>query len=397
MKKTFFLLAILSFNMMLVQAQDNLVKTASATQINKEDKAYRFTNIIDLSTTPVENQGSSGTCWSYSTNSFLESEMIKNGKKPIHLSKIFHARKQYEDKAYIYVRTNGAIQWGDGGEAHDVLEMLTKYGAMPYEAYTGLLNGATRNSFGDMQAAIEPYLKSVINSKSGKVNPVWRQVLSNMLDAYLGKVPETFTFEGKQYTPKSFAKDFVGINPNDYIEFISQTNTPYYEKAPMLASDNWSFQWLYNLPVDDFITLVDNSLKAGHTVAWGADVSEPYFSWPNGVAIVPENALSGEKLKREEIFKEVRKELKITPEIRQQGLDNLTTTDDHGMHIVGLAKDQNGTEYYMVKNSWGVDNDYKGFLYVSKEYVKYKTTTIMVNKKVVPSEIKNKLKVEKDF
>ncbi|HLU17074.1 MAG TPA: C1 family peptidase [Edaphocola sp.] len=380
-----------------VSAQDNLVKATSTTNVAADKKAFKFTEVINIERTGVENQGSSGTCWSYSTGSFLESEMIKAGRQPVQLSKIFHARKQYEDKADVYVRMEGNIGWGDGGEAHDVINSLRKYGTMPAEVYTGLTNGATRNNFAEMQSVLEGILKGVVAKKNGTINPVWKNLVKATLDAYLGEVPEEFTYNGKKYTPKSFAKEVVGLNPDDYIEFISQTNTPYWEKAMMMVPDNWSFQWVHNIPMEDITNIIDNALKNGYTVAWATDVSEPYFSWPNGVAYVPENALSldARRMKKEEreaLFTEVRPELKITPEIRQIGLDNQSTTDDHGMHIVGLSKDQNGKEYYIVKNSWGEDNDYKGYIHVSKAYVQFKTTSILLNKKGVPSSIMKKLK-----
>ncbi|MCY1532728.1 Peptidase C1-like family protein [compost metagenome] len=322
--------------------------------------------------------------------------MIKAGRKPVQLSKIFHARKQYEDKAETYVRMSGNIGWGDGGEAHDVIHLYGKYGAMPKEAYSGLQNGATRNNFGEMQAVIEGILKGVVANKNGTISPVWKNVVNSALDGYLGTVPQTFTYEGKSYNPKTFASEVVGLNANDYIEFISQTNTPYWEKAMMMVPDNWSFQWINNIPMTDMTAVIDNALKSGYTVAWGADVSEPYFSWPNGVAFVPDSAqfMDAKRMKKEDkeaLFATVKKEMNITPELRQQGLDNQATTDDHGMHIVGMSKDQNGKEYYIVKNSWGEDNDYKGFLHVSKAYVQYKTTSILLNKKGVPASIMQKV------
>lgn len=377
-------------------AQDNLVKATSNTKVDTAKKAYRFTEVINIDRTGVENQGSSGTCWSYATGSFLESEMIKAGRKPIHLSKIFHARKQYEEKADVYVRMGGNIGWGDGGEPHDVINSYRKYGTVPQDVYSGLTAGATRNNFGEMQAVLEGMLKGVAANKNGSINPVWRSLVNTTLDAYLGKVPESFSYNGKNYTPKSFAKEVVGLNPDDYIEFMSQTNTPYWEKAMMMVPDNWSFEWVNNIPMQELTNVIDHALKQGYTVTWATDVSEPYFSWPNGVAYVPENAmnLDAKRMKKEErdaLFTEVKKELTITPEIRQVGLDNQTTTDDHGMHIVGLSKDQNGKEYYIVKNSWGEDNDYKGYLNVSKAYVQLKTTAILLNKKGVPASVMSKV------
>ncbi len=374
-------------------AQDDLVKKASESKSVAGTKGYQFQDVVNLSTTPIEDQGSSGTCWSYSANSFLESEMIKAGKKPVPLSKIFTARYSYVDKADNYVRMGGHMDYGDGGEPHDVINMYAKYGAMPESLYSGLVNGATRNNFGDMQAILKSVLDNTV--KSTDRNASWKTAFSSILDAYLGKVPETFTYNGKSYTAKSFADEVVGLNPDDYVEFISQTNTPYWQKAMMMVSDNWAFQWDWNIPMTDFTAIIDHALKNGYTVAWGTDVSEPYFSWPNGVAYVPENALSMPKRltqdQKNEMFDSPKPEMAITPELRQAALENGMTSDDHGMHIVGLSKDQNGREYYIIKNSWGTTNEYKGFLRVTKAYVQYKTLSILVNKKGIPYDIKKKI------
>lgn len=397
MKKiTFSILAGL-FVFSAATAQDNLVKATSATKVDASKKAYKFTEVINIDRTAVQDQGSSGTCWSYATGSFLESEMIKAGRQPVHLSKIFHARKQYEDKADMYVRMGGNIGWGDGGEAHDVINSFRKYGTVPMDTYSGLTAGATRNNFGEMQSILEGMLKGVVANKNGSINPAWKDLVNATLDAYLGKVPETFTYNGKNYTPKTFAKEVVGLDPDDYIEFISQTNTPYWEKALMAVPDNWSAEWVHNIPMVEMTNIIDNALKNGYTVTWATDVSEPYFSWPNGVAYVPENAMQLEprRMKKEDkdaLFTSIKPELKVTPELRQLGIDAQTTTDDHGMHIVGLSKDQNGKEYYIVKNSWGDDNDHKGYLNVSKAFVQLKTTSILLNKKAVPSSIMKQLK-----
>ncbi|PZP46104.1 MAG: aminopeptidase, partial [Pseudopedobacter saltans] len=285
------ILLSLSLCWFLVQghAQDDLVKKANEAKSTIGTKGYQFKDVINLSTTPIEDQGSSGTCWSYSTNSFLESEMIKAGKKPLPLSKIFTARNSYVDKADNYVRMGGHMDYGDGGEPHDVINMYAKYGAIPESVYSGLINGEKRNNFGDMQANLKSILDNTVKSTDKNVS--WKVAFDAILDAYLGKVPETFTYNGKPYNPKTFANEVVGLNADDYVEFISQTNTPYWQKAMMMVSDNWAFQWDWNIPMTDFTAIIDNALKNGYTVAWGTDVSEPYFSWPNGVAYVPTNAL----------------------------------------------------------------------------------------------------------
>lgn len=364
---------------------------------NKSENAkagFHFTTVVDVETTPVENQGASGTCWSYSTNSFLASEMVKAGKEPVALSKIYTARCVYMEKAINYVRMHGGLSWGQGGEPHDVINMYAKYGALPESVYTGLNYGTKINRFGEMNAILKAMLDAVVKNKNGKLTPNWKVAFSNVLDAYFGPVPQTFDYKGKTYTPKTFAKEVVGIQPKDYVEFISQVSTPYWQKAMAMVPDNWAFQWDWNIPMDDITKVIDNALENGYSVAWGTDVSEPYFSWKNGIAYVPATPVS--KMTEEQkaaMFKGPKPERAITPEMRQQAFDNYKTTDDHGMQITGIAKDQNGKEWYIVKNSWGTGNDYKGFLYVSKDFVKYKTTSFLVNKNGVPAGIRQKLNI----
>ncbi len=373
-------------------AQDNLVNSLKTNQSDSAKSKFKFTTLIDLEKSPVKNQGSSGTCWSYSGSSFLESEMMKAGKPFVDLSEIYTARCAYIERARNYVRMHGAVGWGDGAELHDVVAIYKKYGAMPYEAYTGLNYGTKLNKFGEMQAALEGMLKGIVENKNGKLTKNWLPAFTAALDAYLGKVPETFEWKGKTYTPQSFASEVVGINPNLYIELGSFTYAPYYEPTLLMVPDNWSLQSVYNVPLQDLCDAVDHALDAGYTVAWATDVSEKYFSWKNGVAIVPEKEL--EEMSPEEIktmFDGPKKERTITADYREEAFDNYSTTDDHGMHIVGLAKDQNGTEYYMVKNSWGDANDYKGYLYVSKAFFKYKTIAILINQQALPNQLLRKL------
>ncbi len=370
-----------------LHAQDDLVKKTSATAT--DSTGYHFTTVVSAEATPVENQASSGTCWSYSANSFLESEMIKNGGPAIHLSKIYTARRSYEDKAESYVRMHGSLNYGDGGEPHDVINMYAKYGTMPEENYTGLNYGTDKNQFGEMQAVLQGMLEAVVKAPNrGKLTPVWKKAFSNVLDAYLGPVPETITYKGKSYTPQSFAKEVVKLDPKNYVEFISVTSAPYWEKSMMMVPDNWAFQYCWNIPMEDMIATIDNALNKGYTVSWGGDVSEPSFSWKNGIAWVPVTPADDlTKEQRAELFTGPKPEMAITPELRQEAFDNYTTQDDHGMQLTGIAKDQDGNEWYIVKNSWGVKNDYEGYLYMSKNYVRYKTTSFMVNRKGIPSDI----------
>lgn len=356
------------------------------------DNKYKFTNLIDLERTHVKNQASSGTCWSYSTNSFLESEMMRMGKEPIELAPIFSAHCVYLDKAENYVRMHGSVAWGDGGSCHDVINMFGKYGAMPQEVYTGLHYGTTKNKFAEMQAILKSMLDAVVSNPNGHLTPSWKKAYAEVLDSYLGEVPETFKWDGHTYTPKSFARERVGIHPEDYVEISSYTTAPYYKKTMLMVPDNWSFDRVYNVKMDDLTDIIDYALNRGFTVAWATDVTEKYFSWKNGVAYVPEKSYDDmDDSEKKYMFDGPKYERSITPEMRQEAFDNYETTDDHGMHIVGLASDQNGRKYYKVKNSWGDKNDYKGYIYVSKNYVRYKTTAILLHKNGVPNELRNKM------
>lgn len=375
-------------------AQDVLVNSLKLNASDKSKESFKFTEQINLGTTSVKAQGSSGTCWSYATNSFLESEMIRLGKQPVELSQIYSARNVYVEKGINYVRMHGAVTLGDGGALHDVTNMYKKYGAVPREVYTGLNYGTDKNKFGEMAALIEGVLAAVVKNPNGELTPNWQKAYAAVIDSYLGKVPENFTYKGKNYTPQSFAKEVVGINPDEYVEMSSFTTSPYYEKTTMMVPDNWSFDQVYNVKVNDMTDVIDNALKKGYTVAWATDVSEKSFSWKNGVAYVPTKKFDDMTAEEKaDMFNGPKPEPEITPEMRQAAFDNYTTTDDHGMHIIGLAKDQTGREYYIVKNSWGETNDYKGFLFVTKNFVKYKTTALMVNKSGIPTDLAKKLGV----
>ncbi|KRD63002.1 aminopeptidase [Flavobacterium sp. Root935] len=375
-------------------AQDVLVNSLKLNASDKSKENFKFTEVINLGTTSVKTQGSSGTCWSYSTNSFLESEMIRLGKQPVELSQIYSARNVYVDKGVNYVRMHGAITLGDGGALHDVINMYKKYGTVPREVYTGLNYGTDKNKFGEMAALIEGVLAAVVKNPNGELTPNWQKAYTAVIDSYLGKVPDNFNYKGKNYTPQSFAKEVVGINPDDYVEMSSFTTSPYYQKTTMMVPDNWSLDQVYNVKVNDMTDVIDNALKKGYTVAWATDVSEKSFSWKNGVAYVPTKKFDDMTAEEKaDMFNGPKAEPEITPEMRQAAFDNYATTDDHGMHIIGLAKDQTGKEYYIVKNSWGETNDYKGFLFVTKNFVKYKTTALLVNKGGIPTEIAKKLGV----
>jgi bleomycin hydrolase len=378
---------------------------------DKEEKAeskegYQFTETIRLDCSPVKNQYRSGTCWSYSGLAFLESELINNGKGEYDLSEAFIIWNTYSDKAEKYVRFHGSLNFGGGGAFHDVTEIIKKHGIVPEEAFDGLVIGEEYFVHGEMDEVLQDYVDAVVENKNKKLTPVWHQGFDYLLDVYIGQYPDKFEYDGKEYTPKSFANE-LGLNMDDYIEVGSYNHQPFYEKFILEVPDNWMLDEIYNVPLDEMMEIIDNSLNEGHTVAWGADVSEKGFSWKNGVAVVPDTDktdLSGtEKEKWENLtskersaslysFDEPVAEKEITQELRQEAYDNYTTTDDHGMEIVGVAKDQNGSKYYIVKNSWGTeDHIYDGFFYASEAFVRYKTIDIMVNKNTIPKSLKKKM------
>ncbi|HLW63358.1 MAG TPA: C1 family peptidase [Flavobacterium sp.] len=375
-----------------VSAQDDLINKVKANQSVNSKEHFTFTDVINLENTSVKDQGSSGTCWSYSANSFLESEMIRLGKKPVELSQIFTARNAYIEKGKMYVRMHGALTLGEGGAFHDVTNTYKKYGTVPRSVYEGLNYGTNRNQMAEMSGILEAMLGAIVKNPNGKLTPNWEKAYTAVIDAYLGEYPAEFTYEGKKYTPQTFADNVIGLNMEDYIEVSSLKEYPYYSKFTLLVPDNWSFDQVYNVKMDETVEIVDHALKNGFTVAWAGDVSEKGFSWKNGVAYVPEIDFSQmTSAQKASMFNGPKNEKKVTEDERQQAFDNYETTDDHGMHIVGIAKDQNNKEYYIVKNSWGASNDYKGYMYMTKEYMKYKLTDIMIHKDALPKNISSKL------
>jgi bleomycin hydrolase len=290
---------------------------------------------------------------------------------------------------------HGAITLGDGGALHDVINMFRQYGAVPQSVYTGLNYGTANNKFAEMAAINEGLLAAVVKNPNGELSPTWVKAYTAVLDSYLGTVPETFDYKGKKYTPQTFAKEVVGINPDEYVEISSFNDHPYYEKMVLMVPDNWSLDLIYNVKMNDLTSIIDNALKKGYTVGWAGDVSEKGFSWKNGVAYIPQKPFADmTPEEKETIFKGPQPELEITEAMRQKAFDNYQTTDDHGMHIIGLSKDQNGKEYYIVKNSWGATNDYKGYLYMSKNFVKYKSTAILLNKGGIPAPLAKQMNIK---
>lgn len=367
---------------------------------------YQFSVVKENPITSIKNQGNSGTCWSFSGLGFLESEAIRMGKGEHDLSEMYIVRRNYNDKAKKYVRVGGNLNFAQGGSFADVVETLNEYGVLPNETYTGLNYGETTHKHGEVEAGLSGYVKGINENKNRRISPVWTDGLNGILDAYFGVIPQTFQYEGKSYTPESFRQS-LGLDADNYVSLTSFTHHPFYVPFALEIPDNWRWSMSYNVPLDELMQVFDYAINNGYTVAWATDVSEIGFT-RNGLAVMPdedapENIGSDQAhwlgLSQNERNNRIRtkieqgpvKEKAITQEMRQIAFDNQETTDDHGMQIFGIAKDQNGAKYYMVKNSWGEAGAYKGIWYASEPFVKYKTMSIMVNKNAIPKDIAKKL------
>lgn len=366
---------------------------AQEIKTNKEDGPYQFSIIKEMAVGPVKDQNRSGTCWSFSTMSFIESELIRRGKDFIDLSEMFIVWHTYLEKSKKYVRMHGQLNYGPGGAFHDVVNTIRDYGIVPFDIYSGDNIGEEKINHGEMDAVLNELVKGVVKNKNGKLTKQWEVALKAVLSAYLGPIPESFEHNGKQYSPKSFAKH-LEINPDDYITLTSYTHHPFYEKFILEVPDNWAWDQVYNVPIQDLEKTIDYALTNGFTIAWASDVSEKGFSFKNGVAVVPEkNWGDMSKEERDTLFNNIVNEKVITQEMRQDAYDNYQTTDDHGMQITGYAQNQNGKRFYIVKNSWGDDsNDCGGYFYASKPFVLYKTMDIMLHKDAIPPSVYNNFK-----
>lgn len=372
-----------------------------------DSTGFKFTDVKINPTTSVKDQNKSGTCWAFSGTSLLEDEVMRHGGPELDLAEMFTVRNCYIDKAKKYIRMGGTINFAQGGGFADVTESLRDYGVMPEEAYAGLNYGEKKHSHYEMADVLKSYLDAVLRNSKKKISTAWLPGYVGILDAYLGKVPETFTYNGKTYTPKEFAKA-MGLDADDFISITSYSHHPFYEPFAVEVADNWRWEKSMNVPMEDLRQIIDSALDNGYTIAWAADVSEPGFKWRKGYAVLPaeksEADMDGTELSRwvqlsdsdrEKSMYDIKgpvKEREVTQETRQTGFDNMETTDDHGMELVGIATDQEGNRYYKVKNSWDTNQIYDGFFYVSEPYFLAKTIGIFLNKEALPKDTAKRLK-----
>ena len=374
--------------------------------VNPDSTGFKFTDVKIVKTTPVRDQNKSGTCWCFSANTFLESEILNKTGKEVNLSEMFVVNHCYRDKAEKFIRMYGKLNFAQGGSIMDNVYVWRKYGMVPEEVYTGLNYGEDNHVHGELEAAAQGVVNAVVKNPNKKISTAWKNALAGVLDAYLGSLPETFVYEGKTYTPQSFAAS-LGLNMDDYVPVTSWTHHEFYKPCMVEVPDNWLCANSYNVPLADFEAIVDLSIEKGHAVSWAADVSERGFNWKNGFALIPaevdESTLEGTELsrwvklsekerqnKRFEIKGPV-KEITVTQELRQEMFDSQETTDDHGMVIVGTATDQEGNKYYKVQNSWTDKQVYGGFFYVSRAYFLAKTLNILVHKSAIPADVAKKM------
>lgn len=398
MKKTIVLALLAVFAM----------SASAVTQDNKKENPNKpvFTVVKENPITSIKNQNRSGTCWDYSTLSFFESEILKATGKTYDLCESFVANKTYMDRAIQVVRFHGDCEFAQGGSAYDVLHCLQNYGICPENAmpFPGSLYGDSLNNFNEFFSILTPYVMAIAKSTSKKLTPAWRNGFQGVLDAYLGKCPENFVYQGKTYTPKTFAAS-LGLNWNDYVTFTSYTHHPFWTQFAVEVQDNWRFPLSWNVPIEEISKIIDNAIMNGYTVAWGGDVSEDGFT-RDGLAYMYDTkkleSMEGSDMARWLKLSKAEKknivdslgvnapEIKPTQKQRQERFDNWELTDDHGMLIYGIAKDQNGKEYYMVKNSWGETGEYKGIWYMTKTFIVANTMDFMINKNAVPKDIRKK-------
>ena len=380
------------------------INAQEAKEEKKAEEGFVFTTIKENPITSIKNQNRSSTCWSFSSVAFFESELLRQGKGEFDLSEMFIVHHTMEERAVNYVRYHGDASFSPGGSFEDIVACYRQHGLVPQDAMPGIMYGDSLPVHNELDAVAEAYVQAIGKGKFSKLTPVWKNGLRSIYDTYLGECPKEFTYKGKTYTPRTFADEVLKLNMDDYISLTSYTHHPFYTQFNVEVQDNWRNALSYNLPIEELMEVMDNAVRKGYTFAWGSDVSEQGFT-RDGIAVFPDASkgaeLTGSDMahwlglsaadKRKELTSKPLPEVTVTQEMRQTAFDNWETTDDHGMLIYGLAKDQNGKEYFMVKNSWGEAGKYKGIWYASKAFVAYKTMNILVHKDAIPSKIAKKL------
>ncbi len=371
----------------------------------KPESGYEFTVIKTLDATPVQNQFRTGTCWSFSALAFLESELLRTGKGEHNLSEMYVVNHTYREKADRYVRMHGHTNFSAGGAFADIAHVWKRHGIVPEEVYSGVEYGGEQHNHAELDAILKAYVDAVIENRQKSLTPRWKDGYNAVVDSYLGALPEEFTYRGKRYTPLSYA-DELGLDMDEYLSITSYTHHPFYESFMLEIPDNWLHLHSYNLPIDELMEVMEAALMAGYTFAWGADVSEKGFAFREGLAILPKDEstiqVKGKDSqhfsdagaeKKSNAFEQPVEQLAVSQEMRQEQFDNWQTTDDHGMQITGMVKDQNGDKYFMVKNSWGTEyNELGGYFLASEAYVRLKTMNIYLHKEALPKHIAKKVR-----
>ena len=391
----------------ILSAAALLAASSAQAQINfLGGPKYEFTTVKELPITSIKNQYRSGTCWCFSALSFVESEILREKGVSVDLSEMFVVGNSYRDRAVKYVRLDGHLNFAAGSSFGDVLHVIQDYGIVPQDAMPGMKYGTEMPEQAELDAALKGYVEAIAKNPNKTLTTAWLNGFDGIVEAYLGEYPTEFEVDGKKYTPAEY-RDFLGIDMNNYVNLTSFTHHPFYSQFVIEVPDNWRWDTAYNLPIDEFMEVMFHAIDKGYSIAWGSDVSEKGFT-RNGLATMPvekKKAAAGsdqekwvgkstEENKEEEVKPELPEEIYATQEMRQDGYDRKTTTDDHGMHIYGVAQDQNGTKYFMVKNSWGETGKYKGIWYASDPFVRAKTLNIVVHKDALPKDIKKKLGIK---